>query len=703
MVYSSSPQPPSTYELGRLFWMPMEGGSQRAFSVSSYVAYYLISVYTILVTTMVVTLWCLVFACFLYLRLRQNKQNATTTALWNKRYSIVESLLELLQYNKANNKRWKQAWFAPTLAVVLTFLAGHIALSILVPSIILIDRAAPVNPNSVVVPNNKLAKDGDARRKTQVFTADTPAIQRAVGSAQVAPPTVQSMTSVTMTSLGNNSNGEVMNRYEYSYSISGRDMGLQNFPTLMLAVTGACITEYGWLNSTNQTLELDWYNSFGNTSNPMDSPFGPAIDGDVPVAYFYPGPYENFTLWETNMTWAAYISSAYRYSYFPGTDPFYLTEQINEYDPNDLSIFPYAVKAGRPVLSCWEQNLWSYGDHTSNNTLQVNSDTLPGLGLPHSIQLIFARYLGIPKIVSVGGLLYLSSLQSGSRFSLGSTFDASQSSMLEDLKRLVLTAYIATTNMLTDTTLYADVSPTLDNMATDKDGAVLDGVGDFVVWTGDVAALSLKYIILIPSLALTMWLFLYIALHFTRLRLVRSLDASVLHETMLRNSPDARPHNGGWRTEKDCQEATDMAAQWTAYAPPQAVLAGAPETTTAYDPHYGKPLRDSGFSTGTMQVLQPFPTSYPSQATYETVSEVYDTDDGHFGMISPASAAGMSTRQDYFSIPGHGNEAGSGYIPNHSYGQDVGQTDFPQNDATQVLVEQQQHNTSGQSAYVSGH
>jgi len=180
------------------------------------------------------------------------------------------------------------------------------------------------------------------------------------------------------------------------------------------------------------------------------------------------------------------------------------------------------------------------------------------------MQLILSRYLGTPRIVSIGRLLGLSALLS-STTSIGNIFDAASSSAFSDLRRLVLAAYIATTNTLTDLTLYPDDAPGRGNgaanLAIDEGGHVKPGVAEFVVWSPDITTLSVKAIIIIPALSIVFWLLALGLLRWTPLKSVNALDATVLQKELDKHGAQLTKR-GTWassmyRGPKD-EEATEQ-------------------------------------------------------------------------------------------------------------------------------------------------
>lgn len=89
--------------------------------------------------------------------------------------------------------------------------------------------------------------------------------------------------------------------------------------------------------------------------------------------------------------------------------------------------------------------------------------------------------------------------------SLAGIFNTSSSSIHADLTRLVFASYIATVNTLTDTTLFTTDTDIPNDVVDDKSN-IQDRVGEFVIWDGDVSTLSVKALVIIPTLALAMWI-----------------------------------------------------------------------------------------------------------------------------------------------------------------------------------------------------
>ncbi|KAL1892771.1 hypothetical protein Sste5346_006854 [Sporothrix stenoceras] len=532
MVYSSAPQLASTYRLWHRFTMPIDGGQRDAVSVPAYVADQLNSAYTIMVTTMVVNLWCICFALgFFYIMRHNNELGSLSSNLWNKRASMSDSLMSLLQKKSSHWKRW---WVYPAIGIIISCWVAETVLSIIVPPYIFIDTAAPVNVNAIIVPPNT----GTSNSATaQLFSLDVPAALRAVGGALVAASDITERVTISQRDIGTTSDFEPIQEIDYSYYITGYDLGLQHQATLQLNVQGSCRTEYGWLvSSTNKSgYTNDTYAIMGDAEKNGYISLS-LYDGPSPTAFFYTGDDGPGI---GNTTYAAFISSVDRVSFTPGTDALYYTGTTQQSD-SYLADADYIVQPKRPVLSCWESNVWSFAGSNSS-VIGLNNTALPGLNLPLALQLIFARYLGAPRIESIGTELGLGALQS-STTALGTIFDAGSSSAFSDLQRLVLAAFIASANTLTDTTLsssYLGSKTQAGNLIYGDNNQPLDGADQFVVWSPDVSTISVKAAIVIPVVTLATSLVVFIVLKYTPLASVNTLDILELQKNIYEKYPDA--------------------------------------------------------------------------------------------------------------------------------------------------------------------
>ncbi|MCJ1476868.1 hypothetical protein MMC13_005537 [Lambiella insularis] len=365
---------------------------------------------------------------------------------------------------------------------------------------IIIDNAAPVAPLAIYVPSYEGVDWNNLTTILSVVSLEGPSAFRAMGSVDSVNSTTlaKSFVSIDQPEILTKDpiSGDPNQRMTYRYVVTGIDFGLQKYPDLILNVEGSCETEYGWYNGTKKssdsTAPLDVYYLFNNASY---EEWVSLDDGPSPVANFVLGPRPGLL---SNFTWAAVISSVNRTSCSTGTDPWYLTV------PNAPGTF--SVKPGRPALSCWQNDVWSFRGVNSSVT-ELTAPALPGLDLPESLQDIFARNLANPKIPALGMRLGASALKSATNAFSG-VFNASSSSVYADLERLVFASYIATVNTLTETTLFAPNSG-IKNDALDDNGQPQPGVEEFVIWSKDVITLSVKALIIIPVLAGLLWMIFF--------------------------------------------------------------------------------------------------------------------------------------------------------------------------------------------------
>jgi hypothetical protein len=98
--------------------------------------------------------------------------------------------------------------------------------------------------------------------------------------------------------------------------------------------------------------------------------------------------------------------------------------------------------------------------------------------------------------------------------SLGQFFDAEESSFALDIQRLVVASYVASTNVLTESTLYAPDRLNISNFVLGSDNQLLPGAADFVIWSSEVRTLSVRTLIIIPVIALALFLIIFVVVEF---------------------------------------------------------------------------------------------------------------------------------------------------------------------------------------------
>lgn len=523
MVVSTAKQLESTYILWQRFKYPSENGPRDAVAVPSWVGDQLNAAYALIVEMTVVRVWSILFGLVIYLYMRRNRMEVKRLSpmaptIWNKRSDLLDSIIETVTTPGAS---WQTPSGVLLLFLILVAWVGQVATGVLVPPLIILNHSAPVNPEAIYAPDRS---DQSNPALATLFQLEVPRILRALGSNALDPEIRKRVDVSQPAREGTTANDEDILRFDYKYKVTGEDLGLQNFQKLTFNVQGSCVTEYGWYvrNETQMSGDapffVEYYEIFGE--NITTSLF----EGPQPSARFYVGDPTEGTFPMSNTTWVALVSSADRTSFNPGTDPWYLTGQGEE----SATGAQYRVLLQRPVLSCWEDDVWSY-DGRQSTAEALTSEALPGLELSPGLQAILAGFLGSPVIHKVGQHLQTSALMSATT-AAGQLFDAGGSSIYADLERLVQTAYVATVNTLTDMTLYPPGDKGIRNAARDSSDEVLDGVADFVVWSPDVAALSVLVLIAVPTVFVGSWVLALVLLYWTPISVVNNLDSAQEHQ-----------------------------------------------------------------------------------------------------------------------------------------------------------------------------
>lgn len=549
----------STYLLWKQFSMPTQNGTRHAISVSFEDGKKLLSAYTLMVDLIVMQLWTLAVLITISAHIRKPHSpniGAASAAIWNSQGSPF-TVMKLMAKYLFFVKKWRDwLYILVWMLAAAVLIAATYVLSIGVPRFLLLGNAAPVNPKSIYIP--EVRKDATLKVEYEAFTLKVPASLRALGNVNSAA--LQKV----MVSTGVHGSIKQVN---YSYEITAAEFGLQHAAGLILSVEGSCTTEYGWLqNSTSPPKWTDTY-SYTNSTNQTSSIFLSYLDGTSPIAYFYLGPVEKT---KTNTSFVIAVSSAGRNSFSEGTDPLYATNKTSD---KELT----TVMTKRPLLSCWENDVWSYhGQKGAVSQLAGFSN----LNMPHGLAKNFNTSLGIPMIVYLGTMLGSQALQSSST-TLGQTIDASSASMESDLHHLVAASYIASKSLLTDTTTINRNLTTLDNAAIDPQTSDLyAGAADFIVTSSDIATISIKVLITIPFILLfLLFLITIITQSSASWNKAQALQATVLYSCLDERSVGRT--KGIWNRSSDV-------AYYKADAENQATLKPEFERETGLNWTYGK-------------------------------------------------------------------------------------------------------------------
>ncbi|ERF77025.1 hypothetical protein EPUS_07931 [Endocarpon pusillum Z07020] len=530
------PVPQDTYLLLERFSMPHGNSTADAVSLSRGNGLILISLYTLMIGVTIRQFWTLIVLIGVTIFMRKkhsHNRGAATVGVWNAQASPSNVAMLAARYVLHMKG---EVWYPLMWTLLATVVVGAIsAASILLPRLVNIGTVAPVNPRAVFVP----LRDGSNQTATALtYALEGPSALRAVGAAD----TIGSEASVVVEQeeeVGGSGQDPGI-RINYRYGVTASDFGLQHAPGLVMNVTGSCVTEYSWLQETfyertgenNSEIALveDTYVPWNNIAAQRRVS---NLDNGPPFAYFVSNP---ATQGEGlgNTTFAIVPSSLWRDSFTASTDPWYLTRNSSEFYAVNEN--PFIVVPGRPALSCWETAIWSYGD-SSVDLAQLHQ--VPGLHLPDVLINIFDAFLIRPMMPEMGIRLGRSSLASATA-ALGATFNAGGSSIQNDITRLVNASYIATRNVLADTTLFSNpIGSGIINIARQTNGEPQEGVGDFVVSSPDIMTLSVRALIIVPVVLLGVFLLTYlIGILPAPWRMTEALHATVLYSHLHEKAGD---------------------------------------------------------------------------------------------------------------------------------------------------------------------
>ncbi|KAF8857018.1 hypothetical protein BDZ45DRAFT_726955 [Acephala macrosclerotiorum] len=511
--------PNPTYTLLKKFNVPTAHGHRAAVAVTFEASKTITSLYTLLLKTIGLEIWYMVVLLVVALsakKVRSHNVSVANVIIWNAQSSPLD-IVKLMFGYITHTPQYALMW------MVLAALAwaSSTALSLLATRDLIINLSAPVTGSSIYVPDDSLGVLGSyALRLNQI---STPANLRAIGAADNL--TTSANVSVSASSGTTDALGNVVYTVDYGYAISDVDFGLQNASGLLLSVTGSCFTDYTWYygNASSSDIDEDIYLLFGSNRTLTVS----TADGGPPLAFFQPSLHPPLG---SNASYAIIISSLQRRSFTQGIDPWYATVALSG-DPYGAE---YQVATQRPVLNCWQNDIWSYnGNSSSINDLEY-------LGaLPPSLVTLFQRFLSEPRIINLGQALGTTALKSATG-TQGHYFDAGSSNLKDDLERLVLGAYQATKNTLQESTQFSTQYSDIGNIMLGNNSMLLPGADLFVIYTPDAAALSLAMVIAVPIIAA---LLLGINLLLTTNRFswgyVNSLKAGVIYSALDEKNPSS--------------------------------------------------------------------------------------------------------------------------------------------------------------------
>ncbi|UPK94147.1 hypothetical protein LCI18_005082 [Fusarium solani-melongenae] len=489
-----TPPKDSAYLLSTGFQMPHKNGDKWAMAFDSYTGTILTAGLSVVITILFLCLWNLIsFVGMFFDGKKTRRRYVALVTLWNSNdpwfacKELLHYAVQCLKDSKASGDFWYGFGFGITAFIVF---AGGIVTSVMVPSALLIGNVAPVRPSSVFYPE----LPAGPVRSLQRFGLLAPAAMRSLGSVEAAEVTLRERVSVEEEpKYSDPRDPEPTKGVKYNYSLSGVDMGLRWGSKLSLEVTGACITEYGWVNKRANTSDSpgDMYQLWNMDSQTVLVPISEDIIRDAPSASFVSHPDGHAQLLkDSNVSYAVIIHSARRTSITKSNDPWYATENRDEPEGKDRYEADYWMKRYRPILSCWQKDQWSYGSESVKSVDGLKNVT--GIKIkPVLLEVLEAAFGDSPMIVKLGSASGVSALRSQTTSPKG-VIDAQQCTMVKDMERLILASFVASRSIFTDATMFGIGDDTYPSIIRDTNGNPKSGAGDFVVASPEIQTFSLN-------------------------------------------------------------------------------------------------------------------------------------------------------------------------------------------------------------------
>ena len=388
----------------------------------------------------------------------------------------------------------------------LCLIAGDLVTKFVVGgSRLIVRHASRANPDVIYFP---AVQDNNGTSLELIQPLRTAAAMQAAGRVEAAKGLIGNLTYIRSTSFTDDQ-GRPNIALNFSYSITGADMGLQMTPKLNYTVKGQCRTEYSWVNTTTNPRhpDYDWYPLWGSTYDKLTYTRPPA-DALFPVWVNVVPRYLTAEIpkMQGGDEYALVPSVAYRQSFTPNdNDPWYLTEKR----PGNLTIDDpiYQVRRQRPPVLCWQNATWSL--HKVTVTSVDDLDKLPGLRISTLVRNIFKRDFVSPTLTQVANNLGYASLASSmNTVPNKKVIAAARCSVIKDLERLIQISFVSSRDAIRNVVLlYSAQRDTLGlpNAAAGPDGHVPYDDGDFILESKDVAALAVWTLLSVPSICAILW------------------------------------------------------------------------------------------------------------------------------------------------------------------------------------------------------
>ncbi|KAF8459937.1 hypothetical protein BDZ91DRAFT_799453 [Kalaharituber pfeilii] len=534
-------------ELWKKFHVPQPQGGRTGIAMTSKHADIFIALYTILIGFIFILAWNILVSLII-LFAAPKKMTRTTyiaaVATWNSgdpfntSRLMIEHAARVLRGILCKQHTLELTWEAFGFDMAILFaavgtLAGNLALGLLFPYMLVLKGAnfAPVNPHIVYYPQWESMMDpAELLRITRGY--DSVGALRAGGSVDASENAIfqQRLVAIQKRSAPPY-DGESRYELHYSYTVAGFEMGLQYLSDLSLHVNGSCNFQGAWYSNTKLLENSDgsvtqweiysmWKDveSYPSVSRVNSAPsYAPVYPRTPPSALFSTVIYSNDSInQETGRSYFTILPlTASRPAVTQNDDPWYATRDGT--DEYLLKKYKYETKVARPPMMCIQDDSWAYGAWKGTlSKLFSNEDDGPGITVPRGIQKILGPSFAYPMVVTIGRTLGGAAIESATHVLHGdNAVDAEECTADADFTRLLHTSYLATRDLFRIAAL-AGVArsqernerlyPGKNSLRADDGGLLplraLRGVGDFVVFSSQVRALRLGYLIAVPTILL---------------------------------------------------------------------------------------------------------------------------------------------------------------------------------------------------------
>ncbi|KAK0649322.1 hypothetical protein B0T16DRAFT_327263 [Cercophora newfieldiana] len=505
------PPPETAYVLGKPFRMPTESGGEWAVSFTTSDSQYLSAAISVAFTMIFPWVWGLFAAAVLYYAPKEltRVQAMALVTLCNSPdpWSAFKGLYAFTSATitmKRSRYQNMLLGLVPGAIAISIYIAG-IVMGILGPPLLQLGNVAPARASILYYPRTP---SGNDQLNINLFNGQrSPGILRALSSVEVSKATMRSKVQIYPASRlgtytyagGQNDSKDLGFGMNYTYSITGTDLGLQQASALELNVTGACRAEYAWVNTTAP--DRDVYDFWNNPDQGGSVSLQPDRIRNLPRARFVLHENARRQLFKDgNVSYAVYVSTSHRPSTAAGSDPWYATEQAPPLSDGQQRDDAFRIRRGRPALDCWQKDTWSYENAPVKTVYDLKY--VPGIPVPSVLLDMLEGIFAFPVIQYIGfsaaGPLALDSVLTGSAAASDTgLLDAGAASIQRDLERLIVASAVYSQNVLVDTTLFepAGRPKSLGNIFTGGDGQARPGADQFVVSSPDVQTFSLRGLI----------------------------------------------------------------------------------------------------------------------------------------------------------------------------------------------------------------